>query len=337
MPTAVGLSFISLSETFMPRPPARLRSAFTLIELLVVIAIIAILIGLLLPAVQKVREAAARMKCQNHLKQIAIALHAYHDTNNALPMGQYNKLHTEPTAPPAKLAPYERIGWAALIMPYMEQENLLTKVRADAAANSNYCLFQQSCANVVPPYICPSDPAGGRTPGVGNVAGGAGEGFHMNYLGCAGSTLFSAPATDGTLGNGVLFPMSKVTLVGITDGTSNQLMLSETLLTPVGAGDDRHGRIWNCWQGETLVSTLYPPNTTVADSMYSCATVANPRAPCTGIGSGNGAVMSARSVHTGGVNAGLADGSVRFVSNTITPGTWLILGSRDDGTPLSNF
>ncbi len=321
-------------------PVRRVRSAFTLIELLVVIAIIAILIGLLLPAVQKVRAAASRSQCQNNLKQIGLALHAYHDAKKVLPMGQFNKLHTEPTAPPAPLAPWARIGWAATILPYLEQGQLLTKVLADAQANNNYTLFQQSCANVVPTYICPSDNNGGRTPGVGNVAGFANEGFHTNYVGCFGSTLYSAPTTDGTNGNGILYPLSKIKLDGINDGTSNQLMVSELLLSPVTAGDDRRGRIWNNWQGETLFSTLYPPNpVTVADVCYSCPTVANPVAPCTAIGGGNGAIQSARSAHTDGVNAVFADGAVRFISNSVNLTTWQLLGSRNDGTPVdsSNF
>lgn len=317
--------------------PERSRAGFTLIELLVVIAIIAVLIALLVPAVQKVREAAARAQCQNNMKQVALGLHAYHDVFKALPMGQYNKLHTEPTAPPAQLATYERIGWAALIMPYIEQGVLLTKVRADAKANNNYTLFQQSCANVVPTYICPSDPNGGRTPGVGNVAGNAAEGFHTNYVGCAGSTTFSGgPTTDGTQLNGILFPLSKVRLTDISDGTSNQLMVSELLLSSVGAGDDRRGRIWNAWQGETLFSTIYTPNTTVADSCYSCPTTANPKAPCSAIGSGDGAVQSARSLHTGGINAALGDGSVRFVTTGVDPTTWLRIGSRSDGNVINS-
>src|SRR3954453_18832888 len=104
--------------------PPRPRRGFTLIELLVVIAIIAILIGLLLPAVQKVREAAARMKCSNNLKQLAIAMHSYHDANNKLPTGWVT-----PTSP----MPRPGWSWSLLVLPYIEQNPLCTTINADLA------------------------------------------------------------------------------------------------------------------------------------------------------------------------------------------------------------
>jgi len=297
---------------------------FTLIELLVVIAIIAILIGLLVPAVQQVRAAAARATCQNNLKQIALALHNYHDNYKVFPMGQFNtwaagSVPVSPTTPAQSSS--ERYGWQVMIYPFIDQTPLFTQVKAQTAGGTlPYSIAARTTP--IPNFICPSDPNGGFTPS---------EGFHTNYVGCASSTVFSASST-GTALNGVLYPQSKVRLGNITDGTSGTLLLSEVMMGL--GGDDRRGRIYNSYQGENMFSTAYVPNRSDAastDYCYSCGT-ANPLSPCSGV-SGNLSNMNqtARSYHTGGVNAGMADGSVRFITSSIDPVAYAAMGSRNGG------
>src|SRR5689334_298699 len=146
----------------MPRLHLRIRlwpgKGFTLIELLVVIAIIAILIGLLLPAVQKVREAANRMKCQNHLKQIGVAVHNYHGVYEALPPALAGDA-SDPTYTVGQPTPW--LSWMGKLMPYVEQNNLYQQALADYAANpkvDTYALpWHVGIKTVVETYTCPSD------------------------------------------------------------------------------------------------------------------------------------------------------------------------------------
>jgi len=195
------------------------KRAFTLIELLVVIAIIAILIGLLLPAVQKVREAAARTQCINNLKQMGLGLHNYHDAIGVLPQGQVPWANPGVTTPP-----YEGAwSWQAQILPYMEQDNVYRQ--AKAYQNSGSWPFYYSWNNPMAAikmklFTCPADSRGPVSwPG---ASSGLPDQALTGYLGVSGTV--SAAAGQG---NGVLFSGSKVTLVAISDGTSNTVVVGE--------------------------------------------------------------------------------------------------------------
>ena len=133
-----------------------------------------------------------------------------------------------------------------------------------------------------------------------------------------------------------MYGMSKVKLETISDGTSNTAMVSELLQGSDAAagGHDVRGRMWNTIHAGTTFSTLYPPNSTVGDNPQGYC-VAIPGAPC-GAQSVIGAYVLARSRHTGGVNVCRADGSVQFVNNSITPATWLAMGTRAGGEVIAN-
>jgi|SRR5579883_519261 len=276
----------------MPFHSPRSRSAFTLIELLVVIAIIAILIGLLLPAVQKVREAAARMKCANNLKQIGLALHAYHDANARFPSGWYSSGSLTYTT------------WQVQILPYLEQTNLwnLTYAWLKAHPGFPWNASNPSIAFVMPMYICPSNPLPTT---VSAASTGLGTPISLSsYLGCAG-TSSGNPVT----GDGMLYVNSQVRMTDVTDGTSNTLLVGER---PASADMQ-----WGWWPG------AFGTGTGDGDCVLGTRDIALASlfgGPVTNVGLRPGLttkqVDAAHwwSAHTGGANFLFTDGSVQYLT-----------------------
>jgi prepilin-type N-terminal cleavage/methylation domain-containing protein len=311
-----------------PRP---VRRAFTLVELLVVIAIIAILIGLLLPAVQKVREAANRSKCQNNLKQVALAMHHHHDVKGALPPGTWNDIDNWGTQAPPYGGTQNRRSWMHETLPYVEFAALYQQFDAYMAAGGSALSFPQN-TTVVPVFMCPSDPANPKlkTWSGGGGAGGA-QGFSGNYVVCAGNDVFNPGGNSRAL-SGLFFTVSRVGFRDVTDGTSNTAMLSELILVPDAGGDDTRGRYYNPSHGGTFFSTRYPPNTPTPDRCDWCLeSNPNPRTPA--IWTGTDMITLARSYHPGGANLVLADGALRFVSNNVDADAFRAAGSRAGGEP----
>ena len=309
----------------MRHPPFRNRAAFTLIELLVVIAIIAILIGLLVPAVQKVRESAARAQCSNNLKQILIATHSANDAYKYLPP------LTAPdgwTAITSAAAPYNGGPWTffAFILPFVEQKNIYNALTKGNVPPGAYCGGQYY--RPIPVYLCPSDPSANN--GMSQTTNGGANGFAVsNYA--ANYLVFGNPnaASDYLRVQG-----SSRLPSSFPDGTSNTICFGEvygscSLSTNPASGIS----CASLWADSTLGwRPIMCHNTSGKYTNQGYA-------PCylfqvQPIAFGSCDPSRANSPHTGGMNCGMGDGSVRFLASGVSATTYAFACDPRDGNVL---
>lgn len=300
----------------------RRLAGFTLIELLVVIAIIAVLIALLLPAVQQAREAARRTQCKNNMKQLGLAMHNYHDQCNVFPYGVQNAgtYHVRDT-------------WMQQILPMIEQGPMYTSYQADMS------VYVMDVAPAIRDRSlgalqCPSDPSNPAKGASGGYRSGA-DGFQGNYVMCIGKT-----QTQGADNGGLFYWRSATGLRSVIDGSSNTILGSEVMIRGSAntGGWGEGGGYWGGGEGGGFgFTTQYPPNSTVTDQVYGCKSTTWPNAPCQSMTTYATQRILARSYHTGGVHAIMADGAIRFISNNIDTTVFQNLGSRAGGEVTGEF
>jgi len=334
------------------------QKGFTLIELLVVITIIGMLIGLLLPAVQKVRDAAARLQCANNLKQIGLAMMNYESTYSTFPAGYLDNMTTIPVNATATTNPDPNIGWGwgALILPYLEQEPLYKSININSIAMNNTSAAAIAFRKTfIKGFFCTSDATDLNTFGILGTVNPSDdttglETFYLSgpdgnfklirfelakssYAGINGQAELAD--FDSALGLGMFLRGRGVSIAEVTDGLSNTLFVGERssksakqavgtlpgVCTWVGAlpGGDL--------DGET--PALYILGWTGDPS--------SPAKPNTPEPDGSFHAESFTSKHSGGVNFLFGDGSVRFITDSIDGQTWVKLGTRQGGETTNGY
>ncbi len=294
------------------------RMAFTLIELLVVIAIISVLIGLLLPAVQKVREAAARTQCVNNLKQIGLACQHYHDAQYSFPPG-YVATASYPDTTPGW-------GWPAYLLPYLEQENLYRQINFSQPVEKSPAI-----QTMVKVYLCPSDtpPQAAFEITAGNlvtIASAAPSGY-------AATVGDDSSEVDDSKGNGVFYRNSRTRIADITDGTSNTVLLGDRAWAQtngIWAGAPNGALVragtQNAWPNATGPAAAF---VLVHNNWINITTDAD------------GGLDDFSSMHPGGVNLLFADGSVHFLRSITTDGqerrSFWAMGTRAGGEVIQGL
>jgi prepilin-type N-terminal cleavage/methylation domain-containing protein/prepilin-type processing-associated H-X9-DG protein len=332
------------------------KRGFTLVELLVVIAIIGVLVALLLPAVQAAREAARRLQCQNQLRQLALSLHNYHDVAKRLPPGVIN----DPN--PAGGTPYgrpPRTTYMVHLLPFVEQTTVYNTIDfVNRPVAPGLCWFGNNPTATgasVPLLYCPSDGMGGTFKTCGLINGDPARPaphFLSNYMAFfSGPTVAYIETIDPRFRSA--FGLNRGSnFAEITDGTSNSMLLGEYL---TGTRDDYRGFIWSDKAGGSQLWTELPPNSRIPDRLSPttpppplatkpwCKNHPEINLPCVpGVSESAGLAnldhtAASRSRHPGGVQIGLADGSVRFVGQTIDLTIWRGLSTIQAGEIAGEF